>query len=519
MTAAESRSRPDQMFARIPEIVGLLTVLLIAWAGLFWSTRHGIGVSNDSPAFTLPAQIVASGGKFVSIHHPPLFPGAMTLLVAVMGISTDAALLSLQFLALTIVIAMVWWLLRWAVRNEAAAWVGAALVGWSYPIVNQAGWADAALWGGAWSVSTLAFVCRYRAEPARRVWLCAAMATAACALLTRYAGFTSVMLVATVIWWQRKRPFGIDLLRALAAGIVMCVPCGLQILHNHRVHANAMGRTFAWNGIAWDRVRESFATLAQWHLPSAAAGWISGLLLIALAAGVIVARRTQTDHTSVVLRTSAIFYGVFLSFHVAVIATLDFWLALDSRVLLPLLPTMIIFGVIAVFPMLKSRRALVRYGLATVVVLHATLALQRTVKLCTSYGILGRGDAALTFRQSGLTNFVRRHAGKAIVTNNPAFLLNLTGATAHGLPITWNLFTNRSEPRAEQELARLAEACRSRDTLFVIFSSADNPARVPWTSVALPRAPKRVFHDYFVSVYSSTPQTAETEKAGTSKSS
>jgi hypothetical protein len=497
----------------------LLVVLLVAWAGLFWSTRHGVGVGNDSPAFTMPAQIVASGGKFVSIHHPPLFPAAMTLLVAMMGVSTNAALLSLQFVALTIVIAMVWWLLRWATRNDAAALAGASLVGWSYPIVNQSGWADTALWGAAWSISALAFICRYRAEPIRKAWLVGAMFAAACALLTRYAGFTSVMLVATVIWWRRKRPFGIDFVRALIAGFVVCVPCGLQILHNHRVHANATGRTFAWNGIAWDRVRESFATLAQWHLPTAAASWISGLFLIALATGVLLVRGARTDHPSLVLRTSALFYGVFLSFHVAVIATLDFWLALDTRVLLPLLPITIIFGTIAVLPLLESGRPLLRFGLAAVVILYAGLALQRTIKLCTSYSILGRGDTALTFRQSGLENFVHRQVGKVIVTNNPAFLFNLTGATGQGLPITWNLFTNRPEPQAEQELARMTQACRSRDTLFVIFESADNPARVPWTSVALPRAPRRVFHDYFVSVYSNTPQVVETADARNGKTS
>jgi hypothetical protein len=398
----------------------------------------------------------------------------------------------------------VWCQLYWSLESALAAGLGSVCLAVSFAVTEYAGSVGDDLLGTAWAMWTLAFLCRYLRDQEKRCWLWAAVLGGALALLTRFAGFTAVWTVSTVVWFSRGRPWGRDFFRALCTGIVMCLPCGLHIMANGLAHGNATDRTFTWNGMQWDRLRQALVTLASWHLPTFVATWYAGLFLAVTAIAFLI--RTHLDKpknkdVEISLTVCATFFALSLLFYLTAIAASDFWLALDTRTLLPLVPCSIVFVIIAAAEVWRALPRL-RFILIAVFVLYLGFSWRRSASLYASYGVLGRGHCAPTYTQSNLACFLRAHENQVFVTNNPPFLYNLTGQEAIPLPATRSLLTNRAPDKLQEETTALQKMAVDRPgVFFVIFDMPDTPFRISWSIVGRNNTVTRCFNDYFVSVY------------------
>jgi 4-amino-4-deoxy-L-arabinose transferase-like glycosyltransferase len=506
-TAALKQEAPGLKSPLLACAGSLMPALIIGWIGLFWTTRFGLGLTNDSPSYTMPVREALAGREFIIIHHPPLFPALIYVVAASGGIAVMKAALVVQFAALTLLITAVWCQLYWSLKNVLAAGIGSVCLAVCFPITEIAGWVGDDLLGTAWTVWTLAFLYRYLQNPETRCWLWTAMLGGALALLTRFAGFAVVWTVSMVVWFSRGKPWGQDFFRALGAGVIMCLPCGLHLLANSVAYGHATDRTLTWNGLQWDRVRQALETVACWHLPTLVATWPTGLLLVIMVTAFLIrTHRAKPKNTNLelLLIIYAAFFALSLVFYLAVIGASDFGLALDNRTLLPLVPCSIVFATIVAAEIWRIRPGL-RFILIAFFALYLGFSWRRSASLYAAYGVLGRGQCAPTYTQSNLGNFLRAHKEKIFITNNPSFLYNLTGQEAIPFPVTRSLLTNKTQDVTAETTALQKLAINRPGALFVVFDISDNEFRLSWPAVAGHNIVTRCFNDYFVSVYTIKP--------------
>jgi len=508
MTTAFSRPEsPGPKSSLLARAGSLLPALIIGWIGFFWTTRFGLGLENDSPSFTIPVREALAGREFIIIHHPPLFPAFIYMLAASGGISVMKAALAVQFAALTLLITAVWCQLYWSLKNVLAAGIGSICLAVSFPVTELAGWFGDDLLGTAWTVWTLVFLYRYLKNQEKRCWLWAAVLGGALALLTRFAGFAVVWTVSMVVWFSRGKPWGRDFFRALGAGFIMCLPCGLHVMFNSLAHGNATDRTFSWNGLQWDRVRQALETVASWHLPAFVTTWHTGLLLVIMAIAFLIrTHRAKPKNTDIelLLTIYTAFFALSLLFYIAVIGTFDFGLALDTRTLLPLVPCSMVFLTIIAAEIWGILPRL-RFILIAIFALYLGFSWRRSACLYAAYGILGRGPSAPTYTQSSLGNFLKAQEKQILVTNNPSFLYNLTGREAIPFPVTRSMLTNKTQDVTAETTALQKLAIHRPGVFFVVFDTSDNEFRISWPAVAGQNIMTRCFNDYFVSVYTIKP--------------
>jgi hypothetical protein len=255
--------------------LGLAAALSLSLVGFFLSTRHGMGLGNDSRAFIGPALAHLRGEASINLHHPPLFPWLIWAVAALTGSDVMEAVRSIQLFATVAIIVGVWWPLRWALPDRpCVAGAAAVLTATSFPIIEFSGNVGSDQLGAAFAVWTLGLLARHLATAGGDWrWLGGCVFVAALAFLNRFAAFGLVLSVSTVLWLHRGKPFGRDFLWGLGAGLVMVTPCVLNLLGNITATGHATTREIVWNGIPWDRIGESLRTLSLWFLPNALALW------------------------------------------------------------------------------------------------------------------------------------------------------------------------------------------------------------------------------------------------------
>lgn len=488
---------------------GLAAALGVGLASFFLSTRHGMGLGNDSWAFTLPALAQLRGESVVSLHHPPLLGWLIWAVSAASGSDVVDAARVIQLVATVALITGVHWQLRWALpqRPHAAA-AAALLTALCFPIVEHEGNVGSDLLGAAFAVWALGLLARHLAAAAGWRWLGACVVVAALALLNRFAAFGLVFSISVVLWLHRGRPLGRDFAIALGAGFVMVAPCALFLAGNMAVTGHATTRQIVWNGIPWDRIRQSLGELSLWYLPNRLAGWPAALGLVLAAAVALWLSRERwraAPATRALLATLAGFGLANLVFLVAAISLVEYGLALDSRMLLPCVPVSLAFGVLAADLFSMTSRLRCAAGLVILFFLVG-LGAHRAGSLVASYHVLGRGHLNVTTQQSRLPDFVHAHPEATFVTNNPPYFFNLTRIVGVAVPAEYSILTNLRDPGFDAEVAALRARLRGRaPVFFVVFDTTDVETRVPASRLLAGDRFARVLNDYFVAVYRFVP--------------
>ena len=276
----------------------------------------------------------------------------------------------------------------------------------------------------------------------------------------------------------------------------MVLPCSLHVWANHINHADGTGRQFAWNGLPWDRLAESLSTLSIWFTPAKIASWPVGLLIISAAiylhrihkSGKIECACSQP--LLFVLTTFLISNILFLLF---VVSSLDFWLALDSRTLLPALSASMMLLI------LLGYRHFTVPGINRILFLSAIAFIignnvRRSSFLVAAYSTLGRHHSGIELQQANLSAFIESRTSAFFITNNPPLFFNLTRKTAAGFPVDLNLLTNRSNATLDTDIYTLQRRFRDdNQTFIVVFDTSDNPRRISASKLIAELPHQRVF--------------------------
>lgn len=506
MNSSGSNQKP---IATLRTWAGLAASLGLVLVTFHLSTRHGMGLHNDSRAFIGPALAHLRGETVISLHHPPLFGWLIWAVASASRLDVLDAVRYIQLFATVALIVGVWWPLRWALpKYPHAADAAAILTAICFPIVEHQGNVGTDQLGAALAVWTLGLLARHLATNGEWRWLAACLACGAFAFLNRFAAFGVVLSVSTVLWLHRGRPFSRDFFSAFGCGLVMVTPCVLHLVGNISSTGHATTRQVVWNGIPWDRIRESLATLSLWFLPNQLARWPSGLALLIAGATLFWSyrgwSRAGTTQRSL-LMTLAGFGVMNFIFLVVTISLVEYGLALNTRTLLPYVPISIMLGAL-VAGLTLTITPVGRLSALLAFLFLLGISSHRAASLTASYSILGKHHLGVTEMQSGFPNFIRSHHGATFICNNPPYFFNLTRTECIELPVEYSILTNRRDPEFDEKVTAIRNRLRDRASVYlVVFQITDVETRISTQRLMAGSPFKRVLNDYFVSIYKFSP--------------
>ncbi len=471
----------------------MVVVLLLAAVGAqleLCSVPRGIGIDSDSVVYIESARNMANGlglGKMDElgqvqplVRWPPLYPVLLGSL-QMYGLDVLTAARYLGAFLFAAEIALVGMVLF--VYTRGAFWLpvfGAAFILVSTPMLSthSMAWSDPpfVLLGMLGLIALSMWL-----ERSKPLALIAAALCVGLAAITRYAG---VPLIATgalaILLWERKAL--IKRIRDAALfGAGGALPLAVLVLQNMQASGSAADRQLGFHPIGWLQIQRGLWTTSRWVIPNKLNDWLCGPTVVAALAGLVLlallARRkesaageaaaTEPEKFRITLNrlpgVLALFACVYAGFLIINISFVDAYTPLINRILLPIFPAALIFGLCMAhraMQNLKGKRrgaVVIALALTGVALLYANT--RRTSDWLRGVRKNGQGIEVLLWKSDGVASRIRQlHGSPTIYTNGPAavsFISGLHGtyytpqariATVDGSP-------GPSDPRYKDDLA------------------------------------------------------------------
>lgn len=334
---------------------------LVAAAIVLFLTRGGVGLLNDSRDYLEMAQHLSlspaplpafDAREPISRHYPPGYPWLLSF-APVLGIDymTFARWLNagLMFVSTLLVAKLVWSITRSMPRTVlgiALYVLSAGAIQAHLCLLSEATFQTLAL------MTTLA--CGSYVAAGRLRWLLVTAALVTLAVLVRYAGVALVMSVAVVLLLSGARSIR---RRMLDAAVVGLLPFAALVLWSRLGgYSGAGDRSFAFNPMRAETIREGFAELGSWIVWSGGHEtvlFVTGAIEIVFIAWLLwLGRRAWrlTDERSRRLALPMVFTLVYPAFLLVSIHFFDSLTPLSDRILLPLHVMVIALGC-SLFPL------------------------------------------------------------------------------------------------------------------------------------------------------------------------
>ncbi len=292
---------------------------------------HGFGIS-----------IVETGALRPVNHWAPLSPVALGSGI-MLGRTAEASAIATNafFLALTLLLMGVVTLrLSQSVAAAAAVQVVGALsweiLGLHFFVLSEPLFL-ALMMGGAWALVEYQLRQRF-------AWLALASVLLSLAVMCRYAGLGIVAGALIYLVWRSRH----KVRDAVALGAATIGPFALWSVFHHDAQQAVAGRAIRFLAPAMSNVESGLRTLGDFINPQATtdtAEYYCAAITVGILAAAIYWRRT---------RLLGVIGAAYLAFVLASLTTVDSGIRLDSRILAPVLPLLLIVAVTAVALALRS---------------------------------------------------------------------------------------------------------------------------------------------------------------------
>ncbi len=333
----------------LPLIFALVSAMLLVFA----TQKYGIGVSPDSVAYISTAKNLLAGNGLTTylntpmVLWPPFYPLVLALVGAAgMNVSTAAIWINMISFGLLVFLTMVW--LRQRLKSPFLLITAGLTLVVAIP-----------LWGTfvfAWSEPLficLALIFILLLEKAIKdsgyLWLIASAGVASVCLLTRYIGFT-VVIVGLIFLWSHKFPSLIQKLIYVASFLLIsCVPMALWLARNYRLTSTLTGPRGTNTFRLIQNLRDGMDSLIGWFFPvglipnilRVTGGILLLLMLVSIAVTIVrlplfYERIWQNPETRTA-RMMVCFVLVY-AFSIAILTSIIEADTLDDRLLSPIFP-------------------------------------------------------------------------------------------------------------------------------------------------------------------------------------
>jgi hypothetical protein len=256
-------------------ISGLMLIALLGALVVWWSTRWGAGLSDDSFQYISAARNVAAGrgltyplgdGSLTSmVHFPPLY-SVLLCGFELFGIDAlvgsrwvNVFLFALHLLLLGLI------LLR-ATRSMSLSILGSAIVMTSRVLIEVHAWAMSEGLYLLMSLGAIYLLMRYLGNPKPR-WLFAMAVVTGAAFLTRYIGFALVLSVGLMILTHDPRPWRGKVKNLGVFSLISLTPMTMWMVRNLILSGAASDRSFAWHPPRHNQLLRGLNTALIWFIP------------------------------------------------------------------------------------------------------------------------------------------------------------------------------------------------------------------------------------------------------------
>jgi len=455
------------------------------------STRWGAGLSPDSALYIAAARNLLQGkGLSTSFdpeqfapmtQYPPLYP-ALLAGVGHFGVDLVVGARWLNVLLFTLNIAIVGYLTHLAVGSFRLALLAACFM-MTAPAVAQVhsmAWSEPLFL--AFGLLALGFLVSYLERPRIYALVTASLAVAL-AFLARYAGaalvaagLAAILALNTTGWKRRLRD-------AAIFALVSCLPITVWLIRNFFAAGAPTNRTVSFHPPTAMHLRDAVDAVSSWVLPASVPAPLRSLALLVVVAGsgcvyLIMRQRlvgAPTDWSRRLTKISLLFSNFIACYGLVIFLSVSFfdaYIPMDSRILSPLYPAVLVLGMIAWARFVATKEPGFRVRL-TVAVLAAVFFCSQLAGadswLYFSYRN-GIGYAGREWQESQLIKRVRRlDLSVPIFTNAPEVVYLLAERPAHGIPAKVNPQTRLPYEGYRSELVHLLGRLQAERGVLVYF--------------------------------------------------
>lgn len=467
-----------------PVFAVVLCLLALAGCGLMMqATRNGVGLMPDSADYLAAAENLlegnglrvwrAGGATAPYVLWPPLYPFCLVPLAAAGLPLTESArwLGALLFGAIVLLAGIA---ARHYARSRVAGVAAAALALACPPLLDISSWAQSESLLIALALPALLLLDRFVESGSPRHLVTAAL-LAGLASLARNSGLAVVLAGAVLLLWKRRRALAVFLPLALG-------PPLLWLARN--LALGTTGRTLLFHLPARWKLGAALDTLTLW-LTGPAAGPVklaTGLLALAVIVLLLLLRHRYRPASPAPPRALLLFVPAYLLIVLLSITFLDAFIPLDSRMLIPLLPVLVMLGTTLGADLFRAHRPrrLLRPAL---VVLGAALLLAWTARAARWVSARSRDGAWYSSREWRETTVLERSRDLAdnvpVWSNVPEAVWLITGRPASPLPEVINHHTGRANPAYLAEIDSLRARLRAGAVLVYVRREEDRRWYLP----------------------------------------
>ena len=455
---------------------------------IVWATPWGIGLSPDSAVYIAGARSLgelkgymqpADGTTFSPIvHYPPAYPASLAVL-RVIGLDPFAAARCLNTVLFSVNAVLAGYLLFAVTRRWEWAAASAALMITAFPLVQV----HTMVWSEPLFIllelCAWLFLLHYSRSLSLCNLICAGLA-AGLAALTRYAGvaviLTGVLALIALIRTEWKR----RIICVALFFLFSMLPVILWMGRNWLVAGSATNRTVAIHVIDFERIVGIFRTILSWLVGDLISA-VPPALILCLAAGLgtwfalqvrkreFASARSETDYLrqSMLLFTFCYLFVLFFS-----ISVLDDQTPIDSRILAPMYPVLLLFGFALVANSHGESRAPEMKLSASWAIVLLLVVLQAFQSWPWLYYVHseGVGYASRTWRESNLLLQVKELAPSTIIYSNaPDVLYILAGRIAYMLPRKTRPDTREPNSQFSAQIDEMAAQLKNSRGAIVYF--------------------------------------------------
>lgn len=470
------------------EIVTLLLVSLIGFAGILYATTAGAGTGPDSASYVMAARnLLAGHGLSVAspqtgdpvpmTHFPPLF----SWMLAGIGFFIHDPLAAARWLNAVLFAANIF-MLGYAFRRMGASRLLAlsCALGMltSLPMIFVHTWVLSEALFFFLAFLGLMLLSEFITYP-NMTFLIAASAALALAWTDRYVGVTLALAAGISLLFFTQARWLNRIGHAAVMGAIVALPIAVVVLRNHAVGGSMTDRQMVIHPVVTTQyLWLSLQKIAMWVIPSVVPRYLQrglALLLIAFAVlplNMILGAKNQNRRIVNLHKVVLTFALCYLAVLVATLIFFDADIRIDDRDLSPFYLCGLILVECQLALLVNSGRRTLRLFAAGTLVLALLIAAPRAVKLISASHAAGLGFSREHWKAAELTKAIQGFdPADTIVSDSTAGVFFLSGKTALALPYKVDAHTTTANTHYSEEMAEFGSRVSRGKSDFVFFKN------------------------------------------------
>jgi len=483
--------------------LALFVLALMGFISVLIATRWGAGTSPDSVVYIAGARNLAAGRGFSTIsesgvaipitHHAPFYSIILAML-DVFGLDPIQGARWLNALLFSGLILLVGYVLRELLNDPVEKINLMPLFGAAFVLVSVAlleihimTWTEALFlllgFSGFWVLS------RYL-DGERFGYLVGSAVLIAMAILTRYIGVVLVATGGLSILLFSPRSFPSRLRDAIVYGIISTIPMVIWLLRNVVSRGTAANREVFYHPITRQQIGWGITTLGYWlQIPDSTWGLVKVfpyfVFIAAFLALVIYEQKRSLKGNQVTswvtlsslpnfIRIIIVFIPLYFGFLFFSLTFLDANTPLDSRILSPVLISMVILVLYTITEGIKvlSKKAASRFVLTAAGLLLLVTFVQPAIDVVKSSYDNGIGFTSRSWRESPTMAALQEYpSGRVIYTNAPEAFYLYANRNARSMPKKFDSANQQPNKDYEKELITIRQQIQDNGGVVVYFNA------------------------------------------------